>query len=420
MKSKIVFVNPSILELNFFISVGDQLSEKYDIYWITYDINRKVNSEKIYYIDTKNTNVEKEYDTTTILGISAENLIKCDRLFFDKSPDFLYSVFYQIDGILESIKPDLIYTGVGGELIRSSIYYFSMMKKYKTAIHGYFGVKNRIVFFDNPFNYNLYQINNKDNNISSNEGTGFIKLDPEVRNLNIFNYIANRLKNINSISFLKVYRFINEIAKIMIRNIRKILLNIFIYKKTQEINSTDNFLFPMHLYDDFVIDILNPQFKNQIKLIYNLENIIPNNSKLIVKEHPYDMYGYKFSDYYKLTKKNVVFINPNEDSMDVLKCCKKGLITICSTFAIEAAYLNLPIFLLGNSFYKKYGFTNNIQTENNLNPEINLDTQNSNFKEFIDFMYNNSFDAPLPYLDKPISAANNYANAINVLMNNIK
>ena len=107
----------------------------------------------------------------------------------------------------------------------------------------------------------------------------------------------------------------------------------------------------LHVQPERSIDVMAPNFVNQIEVIKQIRRSLPWEISLLVKDHPASD-GAQSSRFYSELKKisGVEFVNASVDSRElILKSI--SVITITGTVAYEAALLNKPAVMFGNLFF---------------------------------------------------------------------
>ncbi|MEL4394889.1 hypothetical protein [Shewanella algae] len=429
-----LFVTPSFDEFNFFDEVCKRANLKE--FAILSTDQRCKGRNHLLYIDLNCSEYKKRLEVSTdfliddfldYYGMSASEVIDVDRIL--KNNNFavlnpVYVICYILSSISDYIQSNdvrVIYTGCGPELVRLVSYYLAHKYSLKIYMHAYYGKRNRVVYFRDPVSYYLNKVDKNDDF----DIQGFEKLEPEYLNKPWHEDIKayfQKLNNFNFSSFNRISNVVEAFCERRTRNVRyKRLLKNGVYIGIDDISKIKNrkILIPLHLFDDFVLTVLNRKFLNQIKVLKELSNSLYNSGiTLIVKEHPADISGYNDCIYQELIMSgNLYFCDPYLDSTSVLNECDV-LATFCSTYAIEAMYNQKPVILMGKSFYKQFEFCYELECVAdiiNLMGEIDsfsYDEKLKNFHYAIKELDSNSFLAPLPYLDDSKSAIPMYADII--------
>lgn len=153
------------------------------------------------------------------------------------------------------------------------------------------------------------------------------------------------------------------------------------YQKS--IDDEKYYLFPLHFQPEASTLVAAPNYEKQLFAMDLISKKIPVGSVLYVKEH-YSLLGHREMSFYKSLKKypNVRLINPHEDNHRLIKN-SLGVITLTGTAGWEAILYSVPVFVLGNVFYRSFRYTNVVDNINDLSHIIkNHKTKNISEKEY--------------------------------------
>ena len=212
------------------------------------------------------------------------------------------------------------------------------------------------------------------------------------------------LKNSNNKEYKKYYGNFGKTPFLVIKNqIKKLYKkwkrNNFIHKNfLQEIKKDSKFVyFPLHYDPERTFLIPAPYYGNQIETIIKISKSLPINYKLLVKEHPMQIfYAWRDISQYKkiMDLPNVELVHPNVSNEEMLKNCSL-VITIAGTSGLEAAFFNKPSIVLSDVIYSnlqstykiknieelpqtiKFALKQNIETTLDLNKFVNKIEDNS-------------------------------------------
>lgn len=137
------------------------------------------------------------------------------------------------------------------------------------------------------------------------------------------------------------------------------------FKRNKIINMPNSYvLFPLHKEPEVQLLLHGANYQNQFKFIKKISNNLPDNVKLVVKEHPMAI-GYRPLSYYKKISniKNVILVGPLENLSSILKNAQ-FLITIAGTSAFEAMIQKIPVIHFGDLPFELVG-SNMINKLNN-------------------------------------------------------
>lgn len=136
-----------------------------------------------------------------------------------------------------------------------------------------------------------------------------------------------------------------------IRGINRLFTALFIkFHNINELN-VPFFFYPLNYQPEQSTNLWNTKFLDQVNLIKEISKLLPNNTKLLVKDH-FRHQGYRdFRDYLRLKSlNNVILVNPNISALDL---ARKSIGTISTHGSIiQECFLNkLPIVMLGNHYF---------------------------------------------------------------------
>lgn len=134
------------------------------------------------------------------------------------------------------------------------------------------------------------------------------------------------------------------------------------YDEVRELpeNPAENYLlFALHYQPEETTVPTAGRFYNQLSVIKQLAQQLPNGWKLLVKEHTSQFHpkmdGYKgrYKEFYSRVAQfeNVVLIDPGIHSRQLLKKVK-AVVTLTGTIGIESLLCGVPVILFGNAWYR--------------------------------------------------------------------
>jgi len=213
------------------------------------------------------------------------------------------------------------------------------------------------------------------------------------------------LKNSNNSQYKKYYGNFGKTPFLVIKNqIKKLYKkwkrNNFINKNfLQEIEKDITFVyFPLHYDPERTFLIPAPYYGNQVETIIKISKSLPINYKLLVKEHPMQIfYAWREISQYKkiMDLPNVELVHPNVSNEKMLKNCSL-VITIAGTSGLEAAFFNKPSIVLSDVIYSNLQSTYKIKNIEELPHVIkfalkqNIETT-LDLNKFVNKIENNSF-----------------------------
>jgi hypothetical protein len=368
--------------------------------------------------------------------INYRTALKHEQIFYGKRNFFkilkkFLTYIIQIENLFLSLKDEkiTIIQELSGFSSSLSLYYAS--KK--------FGYNNYFIepsFFDGRFHMTL-------NTLMCNP----VKNGKIPRDANI-PQILSKIKNLKRIiipqkdishfinpfdkifNLINIIRFADKLYKKLFLNIQyefdeifrysfsffKNLINYFFlyffYSRRIKKNKVYHY-FPLHVPNDFALTLRSPIYLDQINLIERLLKKIPKNELLYVKEHPGRIGALNFIDALKILSKNKNFeiLYPFINSYEILENCK-SVITINSKTGYEALIMNKPLFVFGESYYKKISFVSYCNL-NNINLNQNKKVIQLKLNNFFKKLYYKTFNGQLYYLKK--TNINNFVKSINSL-----
>ena len=319
--------------------------------------------------------------------------------------------------IFEEFKPDVVILPNFVGIVQIFAYYFS--KKYKIKLVAISSIET----LNREFHYNIYDVFESKGPLQKkikkylNTDSILINKKKSIFYLNLLKKkLYNKAKKINKDFFLKDFKFfITKLIRYflkknyLVKNKNKLLFvtaddshthiryilrdfiteqynkyksNKLSYYKLEEIK---NFVyFPLQFQPEANIDLSAYPFNNQIETARQCAMNLPNDYKLVVKDHP-EMHGKRSASYLEklLRIPNVKLVHYSISGLEYLKKCD-FLIAATGTTCWEAALLKKPTILLGK--LGTHCLLPNVKTINNYNeiPNIILKFEKDN-----NFFFNN-------------------------------
>ena len=356
-------------------------------------------------------------------SINYKTILKHEEIFYGKRNYFkvlkkFLTYVIQIEDLFLSFndKKITIIQELSGFSSSLSLYFVSKKFRY----NNYFIEPS---FFDGRFHMTLNTLMcNPVANNKISEDTNILKIVNKIKNLkkiiipkkdashflNPFNKIFNLIniarffEKLFKKFFLNIQYDFDEIFRYslsFLKNLINYFFLYFFYSRVIKKNRVYHY-FPLHVPNDFALTLRSPIYLNQIDLIKRLLKKIPKNEFLYIKEHPARIGALNFIDAFKILRKynNLKILYPSINSYEILENCKSA-ITINSKTGYEALIMNKPLFVFGESYYKKLSFVSYCNLNNiNLNRTKNI-TQNM-LNEFFKKLYYKTFDGQLYHLEK--------------------
>ncbi len=145
-----------------------------------------------------------------------------------------------------------------------------------------------------------------------------------------------------------------------IEELKNILLSlIFNYDSLTKLEENECILYPLHFEPEATLSYFSEFFSNQILVIENISKCLKTDQILVLKEHPQQK-GMLFSKRYRKLKKsfpNIIFL-PGEIPSELIIKSMKSVITLTSTLGWESIIYDVPVVILGKTFYDKYSMIN--------------------------------------------------------------
>jgi len=187
-----------------------------------------------------------------------------------------------------------------------------------------------------------------------------------------------------------------DIIQRLKRDLNKKILNEY-YNNTNSLNGSRTiFYFPLHYPLDSQLVFRGRPFLNQIDFAVTLNNFLPYNSQLIVKEHPHARGAVSLGEIRKLKKKGIVVLHPWVNSHEIIEKCDY-IFAINSTVALEALYKGKNVISFGKNYLIGHSLVNEIKEFYELFKLYRIEKNNISNEEFFKYLvnaYRHSF--PLP------------------------
>lgn len=136
----------------------------------------------------------------------------------------------------------------------------------------------------------------------------------------------------------KTYYFEN-----IIRFVRSLVVNKFVYKKIKLKNIGKYAFFPLHAEPELSLSVLANSYQNQIETIRNLSFRLPPDTKLVVKDHPRNFCRRKLSYLNKINQiPNVILIDPRVSTRELIKNSHINIV-LSGFIGFEAVILKKPV-----------------------------------------------------------------------------
>jgi hypothetical protein len=422
MKKKICFI--ANYEKTFFFKEIAQEIEKEkraQVYWIVVNLNlynyltKHFDKNRILLINKNFKSFKKNF-----LFLNRLKLNEClflDRALSIKSKqdkEFLDYAAMKIAAFLKKKSIKYIY----GEITWShEIISYRISNIFKTLNAKYFYPSilrypfNKFIFFLN-YEQSKFFLRAKKNthtqNLSLNEYLKAIKdIDPK-KNLLKKKYITKKIYKL----FHENYFDRNDPTQMKkIKRIKNLIfkyINIFTYKFFLTKTNLENFQYKKYIIyflqkkPEASLDVKGMYYEDQFKNFLVIWRLLPNNFKLIVKEHPSCIGDNNLKFYKKFLRYNSTYIANENCSFENLVENSYATFSVASTASLQSSLLGVPSFTLVPCFFNEVKFSENIsidqfRSNNSLLDLVELMLKNNKKKKIISEtkFIKNSFDGYL-------------------------
>jgi len=155
--------------------------------------------------------------------------------------------------------------------------------------------------------------------------------------------------------YLRPSQFVKNYARL---NGRRALLS-----RLYEVATERPFVyFPVHVIDDFKIELLIPHCADQEFLIKLVADSLPQGYDVVLKEHPLSLGRNPVSMLRRLSRmENVRLVHPETSSHELIQRAE-AVTVISSTVGLEALMYNKPVMTMGRPFWSGYGVTYDLES----------------------------------------------------------
>tara|TARA_B100000989_G_scaffold277910_1_gene239230 strand:+ start:13098 stop:14429 length:1332 start_codon:yes stop_codon:yes gene_type:complete len=420
-------------------------------YWYHKIFYNNFDNENIYWyvVNKKNFNfLKKFYDHQKIIYLNKKNFVDFDEktdnfedlkinelLFADRALDinqnnanYLKTLSTYIFKFLKKNKIEFIFGEFtwSYELIISRVAKLLNIPYYNLQSTRY--PSNRFLFYSNE-KQNLFYLRKSNQN----------KIDYREDQNQYENYIQQKNKDKNSIK-LNVYKFFRlffndyydkddptYISKIqrsknfILKFYNKIGFNLLPKIRTQNLKNKKYLIYFLQKSPESTVDVKGMYYSDQANNIINIWKILPNDFKLIVKEHPNCVGERSIFYYLKFLKLNNIFlINLNDLNLgkESENFINNSLATfsIASTASLNSSLQNVHSFTFAETFFNCLDYSYNLSLEDlknskNLSDLISIKSEENLSKN--DFYLNNSFEGYI--IDEHLKDENNLEKIRNAL-----
>lgn len=169
-------------------------------------------------------------------------------------------------------------------------------------------------------------------------------------------------------------------------------------EKAENVYNTNFVFFGFHKQPEASIDVCGRYFENQYENVVNIWRQLPNDWKLVIKEHSNAIGDRSVSFFKKLQKlPGVILVDEYADSLELIKRCKV-VITNTGTMALEAALMRKPAITLSKVAFNKLNYCRHctwqdFEQYDSLETLVReIEQMPDNRKEYAEYVQKNSFD----------------------------
>jgi hypothetical protein len=156
--------------------------------------------------------------------------------------------------------------------------------------------------------------------------------------------------------YLRPSQFVKNYARL---NGRRVLLS----RLYDDVPADRPFVyFPVHVIDDFKIELLIPHCADQEFLIKLVADSLPQGYDVVLKEHPLSLGRNPVSMLRRLSRmENVRLVHPETSSHELIRRAE-AVTVISSTVGLEALMYDKPVMTMGRPFWSGYGVTFDLES----------------------------------------------------------
>jgi hypothetical protein len=208
-----------------------------------------------------------------------------------------------------------------------------------------------------------------------------------------------KVRETNSIICNRLINHSLNIARF--RFLRQLKLSFSLIKYSKSLPESNYFIFPLHVQPEASVSVIAPYYCNLLDVIRNVAFSLPNNAKLIIKDHPNGA-GFQSLNFYNeiLLLPNTFLAKHNTDNELLIKH-SIGVLTISSTMGFDALLREKPVIVFGNVFYSYHPFCYKVESYNDLYEKMKmlLSFSQPSFKNvnisFLEVYYRTTYEGKL-------------------------
>ena len=406
-----------------------------NIYW--YVVNKKnfnflkkfYDHEKIIYLNKKNF-IDFYEKTDNLEDLKINELLFADRVLDinQNNANYLKTVSFYIFKFLKKNKIEFIFGEFtwSYELIISRVAKILNIPYYNLQSTRY--PSNRFLFFSNEKQNLFYLRKNNQNKIDhiedQNQYEKYIKQkNKDKKNIKL---IIDKIFRLFFNDYYDKYdpTYISKLERLknfIFNYFNRIGFNLLPKIKIQKLKNKKYLIYFLQKSPESSVDVKGMYYSDQINNIINIWKILPNDFKLIVKEHPNCVGERNISYYLKFLKlSNIFLINLNdliayEESENFINN-SLATFSIASTASLQSSLQNIHSFTFADTFFNSLNYSYKLSLEDlknskNLSHLISKKLEEKYEKN--DFYLNNSFDGYI--IDEHLKDENNLKKIRNAL-----
>jgi hypothetical protein len=217
------------------------------------------------------------------------------------------------------------------------------------------------------------------------------------------------------------YSYLEDKHRSIMENLKKIRLHRNYNSKSKKPDYSTKYVYlPLHYQPELTSNPQGGIFVHQFLVANMISSSLPDNWKLIIKEHPYTFfkrkpYGRKKYHYRHLEKlDSVELVNIESDQMKLIDNAE-AVATITGTSGWEALLRETPAILFGNAWYKQCNGAHRVGSKEEITELINnienYELRQEDIEDFLSQLIESSSQA---YLDKEQKKNSNLGQKNNV------
>lgn len=273
-----------------------------------------------------------------------------------------------IESVFEEWRPDIVFPEAGNETMRTLAHLVGLRRAVPVlfAFHTIFPNPLRL-YVDQPYgaivsDASLRRLSPAERDEVNRFSTAFLERDTPIRPYRSTRVTAHRLRMLLRHCAVRLLAdrdnpYLRPVAWPFrdFRNSLRALVARTLYDRTPI--DRPYVYFPLHVTDDFKLERLVPHCADQVALIRQVADALPEGLDVVVKEHPLSIGRNKLRMLAALKRiRNVKLVEPHTSSVKLARG-SRALVVISSTVGLEALLAAKPVLTLGKPFYSGFGIT---------------------------------------------------------------